>query len=130
MLTEHLLGQCQMYIPITLGAVPDAVMVCGGQSLPRLWTLEREVTGNPRLLVPRTRLAVVIRHGEVTVTPILMPASFGLSRGRAAEARPQSVAKRNAAFNCPLDAFVSGIFATQDIFPIRSAMYRFKKHPS
>ncbi len=40
MLTEHLLGQCQMYISITLGAVPDAVMVCGGQSLPRLWTLE------------------------------------------------------------------------------------------
>ena len=39
-LTEHLLSQCQMYISITLGAVPDAVMVCGGQSLPRLWTLE------------------------------------------------------------------------------------------
>jgi len=62
-----------MYIPITLGAVPDAVMVCGGQSLPRLWTLEREVTGNPRLLVPRTRLAVVIRHGEVTVPLAFTP---------------------------------------------------------
>lgn len=66
MSSEIFLGQCEMHIPIAFGAVPDAGIGCRSQTVPRLGTFERKGTGNPRLVVPRKRPVVFIRHGEVT----------------------------------------------------------------
>ncbi len=51
-LSEILLGQREMHVPITFGTVTDSLNDGGLQAIPLLGTLEAELTGNLDVGVP------------------------------------------------------------------------------